>query len=135
VKINRLELIEILEERISKSQTERQRRYEKAVQEYEAAEAEYFNRTRDAWMAFATTITEKIVKKEIIRQSDIPRALAHSWSSINVFEKTRPVAPVAESEFEAHLRALINVLNKTTDKEISTYSLEKMGFPLRRVLK
>jgi len=33
------------------------------------------------------------------------------------------------------LRALINVLNKTTDEEISTYSLEKMGFPLGRVLK
>ena len=105
------------------------------MQSYDKDEREYVRVTHDAWKTFADRITVILENGGVPTRDDIPKAIhSGNLSSLKFFEKRKPLAPTP-SEEELQLRRLITILKNSTDIEVSTYALEKMGFPLGRVIK
>lgn len=137
MKIKRQALIEILQRRLLEWENDREQRYNKAVKEWQAAEREYDKRTANVWLDFAATIQRKISAGKLVTRDDIPEEIksSGSWTGLlEFFDKKKPMTPTPRAEEEL-LRRLIEILKNSTDVEVSTYALEKMGFPLGRVIK
>lgn len=135
MKINRVELIQILEKHIKTSQDDRQKRYENAVREWEQAAEKHFARTSEAWYDFAEVIRRKIAISENVTPDDVPKDIKSGSYGINFFTAKRKPLDPTPTEQERQITTLINVLKQTTDDQVSTYSIEKMGFSLGRILK
>ena len=135
MKINRLKLIEIIKTKLDTIEADRLRRYELAVQVHRDAERKYFEDTRADWATFAQTIERTLSQGKIMRASSMPSGLqSRMSSSMRFFDGKPPVAPQPHEQ-EAQLRTLISVLEQSSDEEVSTHALEKIGFPLGRILK
>lgn len=136
MKINRQALIEIVKTRLNEWEIDRERRHEQAVREWTTAKLTYDKHTANAWLEFAITIQRRISEGKLITRDDIPKEIKTrgSWTSLKIFDEKRPLLPTP-SDNERQLRRLIELLKNSVDEEVSTYSLEKLGFHLGRVLK
>lgn len=136
MKIKREALIGLIQKRVQAWETDREQRYQKALNDWRDAEIEYDKRTANAWLDFADIIRRKIGDGKLITRDDIPREIkSHgSWSGLEIFDKKKPASPTPREE-ETQLLRLIEILKNSTDDEVSTYALEKLGFPIGRVLK
>lgn len=136
MKIKRQSLIELLQTRLDEREKYRLNRHANALQSHDEAEVEYVTQTHAAWLDFAEQIRTTVMNGGIPRPSDIPKAISDGSlrGGLKFFSKNPPLLPTA-SEEELNLRRLIEVLKNSTDDEVSTYALEKMGFTLGRILK
>lgn len=136
MKIKREALITILQNRLRAWEDDRKQRYNTAVKDWQAAEREYDKRTANVWLDFAATIQRKIGEGKLVAREDIPKEIKTngSWTGLELFDKKKPTPPTPRDE-ETQLLRLIEILKNSTDDEVSTYALEKLGFPLGRVLK
>lgn len=135
VKINRLKLIDILQQRIVDMEKHQQDRYARAYADWNDARRAYFDQTEAAWIEFSDIIHRKISQMEIITINDIPIELrSRSWGTITLFDVKQPNEPSPDVRI-VQLNTLINVLLETSNDEVSTYSLEKMGFKLGSILR
>lgn len=136
MKINRTELIQILENHVKTAQYDRQRRHENAVREWEQSAEKHFARTNEAWYEFADVIRTKIAAGKNIVRTDVPKSIKSGSYDLLFFDNTKrkPIEPTP-TEQERQIMTLINMLKQTSDEHVSTYSIEKMGFSLGRILK
>lgn len=136
MKIKRQALIEIIERRLREIEDDREKRYVRAVKDWQTAENEYVERTANAWIDFSRTIQDKIGRGELLTQDDIPQMIKNTgtWPGLKFFDSRKPISPTPH-ETETHLRRLVELLKNSTDIEVSTHALEKAGFPIGRVLK
>ena len=136
MKIKRQSLIEILQTRLDEREKYRLSRHASALQSHDEAEREYAHSTYEAWGEFAHQILKTLERGGLPAPSDIPKAISDGSlrGGLKFFNKNKPLLPTA-SEEELLLRRLITILKNSTDVEVSTYALEKMGFPLGRIIK
>jgi hypothetical protein len=129
VKFTRTDLISRLEAEIQRRQNDAADRNAKNTATFEERRAAYLERTTEPWREFMNTIRRRLNKGEPITSDDIPNALKGSYTGghVAVFSNTPP------DQYEphvVHLHTLMELLRATTDEEISTASLERMGLRL-----
>lgn len=136
MKIKRQLLIETLQTRLDEREKLRLNRHTAAVNSYNAEERRYAESTHEAWKSFADRIHYVLGRGGLVTPEDIPKAISDGSlrGGLKFFRKGEPLPPTPTEE-ELLLRRLIEILKNSTDVEVSTYALEKMGFPLGRVLK
>jgi hypothetical protein len=129
VKFTRTDLINRLETEIQRRLDQAADRHAKSTAAFEERRAAYLDRTAEPWREFMNTIRRQLRAGEPITSDDIPNALKGSYTGghVAVFNDTRP------DQAEAHvapLHTLMELLRATSDDEISTTALERMGLRL-----
>jgi hypothetical protein len=137
VRINRQELIEKLRrmqtERIDQAAARMAEDYDKAAQ----AESQYVAEHAADWAAFANKIRARNRKEQPVTLDDVPEGLrggSQSWPEVRVFRPTT----VKESDYLPRTEALtrlIAVLESSPDEFVSTSALDRIGVPLREMIK
>lgn len=138
MKIKRQELIKIIEQRLAGAEKFRHDQHEKLVTKYDEALAEYTVRTHDAWLDFARAVFKRVEQHGVVVADDIPRPIRAGGlggGGLRLFDDRPPRKRNDITPEERLLRTLLEVLKQTTDETVSTHALEKMGFPLGRVLR
>ena len=137
MRINRLELIEKIRVMINQREAEANARKVKAVDEAGRAEGEYVAEHSAEWTQFANRIRAQVRKSLPITLDDVPEGLrsGRGWhGEVRLF---RP-STVRESDYVARtepLTRLIAVLEASPDEFISTSALDRIGAPLRELMK
>lgn len=137
MKINRLELIQILKKRVEDAEAARDKTHREALTDYENAVEKYFTDTAKAWLDFSELIKRSVSNNTVtmLNRDSIPKPLRTRFSGeLRFFENKLP-KKADMGETESQLRRLIEILESSSDEQVSTYSLEKLGFPIGRVLR
>ncbi len=97
--------------------------------EHRQAEAKYVAQTGEAWKKLADTIRLRARQGRPITSADIPKDLCDRASNdggwVRTFRRGEPSKVVANT---AALENLLLLLEAATDEEITTASLERVGF-------
>lgn len=134
MKVNRVALINILQKRLDALERRAAERFMIGLEKHAERERKYYDETLDAWREFARTITDRVDEKGgFVQSSDIPQRIRSGLGGLFFFTDKKPDAPTA-THSERQLARLIEILKNSSDDEVSTYALEKMGFPIGRVL-
>lgn len=136
MKISRQKLITLIDKEITRLQQIVTDNHNQKVRDATRQATEYTERTSAAWELFAQRIGVALVSGNPVTSDLVPPELRDRYdkSHVRVFE-TRVISQAAQHPRVVELNTLKNVLEASTDEEISTYALEKQGFPLGRVLK
>jgi hypothetical protein len=136
MRINRQELIEKLRSMVAEREQSAEARlagaYDKAAQE----ESQYVVEHAADWAAFANKIRARNRKEQPVTMDDVPEGLRGrgSWPSLQLFNPR----VVKDSEYLPRTEALtrlIAVLESSPDEFISTSALDRIGVPLRDMIK
>lgn len=127
-RINRLQLISLLNQRIAGLEQQQVADYEEAVQKEHDREEAYVKRTREAWTEYAACILQRVQADEAVRDDDKPGVLAREGS----YRAQKPPLRVTGA---GELKRLVGLLMASPDETVSLASLERAGFVLGRVLK
>jgi hypothetical protein len=137
VRINRLELIEKLRRMVAEREENSRRRLSAAYDDVARIESQYVAEHAADWAAFANKIRAKNRKEQPVTLDDVPEGLrggSRSWPEVRVF---RPNT-VNESSYLPQTEALtrlIAVLESSPDEFVSTSALDRIGVPLRDMIK
>lgn len=131
MKINRLKLIDLVKveiaRRVELTDKENAQRAEKWARELEEYEAQ----TTDAWKEFGNTIIRAVRRGEVLSVESVPPILRKTkWNTGVELRFASDTPPLPISPNVRHLNALLSLLESSDDDVVSTYSLEKSGFPL-----
>lgn len=101
---------------------------------YQERRQQYLDRTGDAWKEFAATIRRRQNKNQPIVPGDIPAVLrdGRNGGHVAVWDYPDPKERVAPT---GDLGTLLSLLESATDDEISTVSLERMGFRMAQLFR
>lgn len=100
----------------------------KTAAEHDKKRAEYVERTSDAWSRLATTIRARLRAGRPITGDDIPVELRDGWHGGDRIDTWRGKGPAVQTANVDALTTLLHLLEATTDEEITTASLERVGF-------
>jgi hypothetical protein len=136
VRINRLELIEKLRRMVAEREQSAAARLSEAYDDVARIESEYVAEHAADWAAFANKIRAKNRKEQPVTLDDVPEGLRakSGWQEVRVF---RP-SIVNESSYLPRTEALtrlIAVLESSPDEFVSTSALDRIGVPLRDMIK
>lgn len=135
MKINRLELIEKLKAMIAQREEDAAKALLHIREKNAAKEAAYVEETATAWSQFATTIRNRVRMGRPITFQDVPKDLQDGYRErINLFR--RPV--IREADYTPrtdHLTNFLAVLESCPDEFISSTALDRIGAPLRELMR
>lgn len=137
MKVNRLELIAKIQAMITERETAAEARKAEAYTKAGNAETEYVRDHAGDWGKFADTIRLRNRRGQAITIEDVPEGLRSGsgrYADVRVFRPTT----VRESEFVPRtepLTRLLAVLESSPDEFISTSALDRIGAPLRELLR
>jgi hypothetical protein len=134
MKINRLQLIGLVNDEITRREKKAAEWNAKRLEHRTAAQLTYRTETEDAWERFAQRILRRIENGDVVTADDRPAEL-RGWSTESVrFWREETLnwnQPITANVGDlVHLR---RVLEASADDEVSTYALQKQGFSLGRV--
>jgi len=140
MKIKTSRLIELIDAELKRIRRSSEERRLRDVDRAERAREEYVDKTSAAWQSFAENIRRVTAQREPITWEHVPRELRGPYGvgSINIWQptKTRESYPAPEEHPDyRRLETLRSLLDVVEDDVISTYSLEKAGFRLERLLR
>lgn len=131
MRINRLELLDILSKRIADADVDYVARLRAADNKAAEQRDEYITNTRAAWVEMGEVIARAVATGQAITRDDIPNALMDG-GYLKVY---RPKEQRVERPDTAQMRRLVTLLNASPDETVSLASLERAGFVLGRVVK
>lgn len=136
MRINRLELIEKLRRMVAEREQSAAAQLAKAYDDVAQDESRYVAEHAADWAAFANKIRAKNRKEQPVTLDDVPEGLRakSGWQEVRVF---RP-STVNESSYLPQTEALtrlITVLESSPDEFVSTSALDRIGVPLRDMIK
>lgn len=137
MRVNRLELIGKISRFVADMETHQIARKSQAYTKAAQAETDYVLEQAENWRKFADTIRLRLRRGQAITIEDVPGDLrqATGWGrSVKLFE---PVT-VKQSDYVPatnRLVRLVAVLETSSDEEISTTSLDRMGVNLRELFR
>jgi hypothetical protein len=127
MKFQRTDLIARVKDAIAAKEAYAAERTANAAEAYETSRAEYIQNTRDSWKQLADTIRVRLRTGQPVAATDIPSVLRNGWRGghVETWDKATPSTYEADT---GPLRQLLVLLEAATDDEITTSSLERMGF-------
>lgn len=138
MRINRLELIEKIRGMVAEREAAAEARKTEAYDKAGNAETEYIREHTGDWGRFADRIRLRLRQGASITIEDVPEALrtgGNGWrASVKLFTPTT----VRDSEFLPRtepLTRLLAVLESSPDEFISTSALDRIGAPLRELMR
>jgi hypothetical protein len=137
VKINRLELIEKIRAMIAERESKALERKIKAYDEAGSAETNYVKDHAGDWGKFADTIRRRNRNGQAITVKDVPEGLRSNRGFGGNVDFFQPVK-VKDSDYVAYTGTLTNllaVLETSPDEFVSTSALDRIGAPLRELMK
>jgi hypothetical protein len=143
MKINRLQLITIIQSEITRLQDRARARHDAHREREDTAAQRYVEETREGWREFTLRIRNRVNDGLPVTYDDVPEALRARgviMRGIRFFDN-RPADVPVPAIFNPDtvpgvppLTTLRGVLAASDDDDVSTYALEKMGFPLGKTL-
>lgn len=137
MKVNRLELITRLREMIAEKEASAAARLAEATEKNERAEGAYVEAHLDEWTAFADAIRKRVRQGSAVTIEDVPRGLrsgSGQYAHVEVFRPGRVNASDHLPRTE-HLSRLLAVLESCPDEYVSTSALDRIGAPLRELMR
>lgn len=141
MKINRLKLIALIDAEITRLNDRADERLQQDLREAERRRDAYFRRTCEAWGVFAQRINQALVAGNPVTTELIPTEIGNGHSNafggrsgFRYIEVWMPETVNRQTPNTTALEKLRAVLELSSDEEVSTYGLEKQGFPLGRTL-
>jgi hypothetical protein len=128
VKFNRTDLIARVQAEIARREQAAAEANAKAAAEHDKKLTEYVRRTSDAWSRLATTIRARIRAGRPITVDDIPVELRGGWHGGDRIDTWRSNGAAVQTANVDALTTLLHLLEATTEEEITTASLERVGF-------
>lgn len=140
MKINRLDLIAKLNEIITAREGRADQAYREAVERREDEAGVYFTEHAVAWRQLADRIRVRNRQGRPITKDDVPESILDTWGrrdtpKISVFAPGNPVLRKDYDPRTVHLRTLLAVLESSPDEFVTDSSLDRLGSPLREVLR
>jgi hypothetical protein len=139
MKISRLKLIEILRSEQDRL-VNRQRRILLDRAQHDTVNATaYVERTREAWLQFATNIRQAVENGGTVTAQDIPKPIRRNVGYIVGLDiwkppKYRDVVNVTDTLEFRKIGTALRLLEAAEDEMISTYALEKAGFRIEQIM-
>lgn len=129
MKFQRTDLIKRVEAEIGRRILAAQEANTKAQAKAEKDRREYLDRTTTAWTAFAENITAAVKAGRPVTTDDCPTGLKDGWMDRVPLRRPDSFTPAPDREPDtAALDTLLDLLKAATDDEVTTSSLERMGF-------
>ncbi len=128
MKFARNDLVDRVRNEIARREARAVERTAEAAAKRDAALAEYLETTTPAWSALADTIRQRKRYGKPVTAEDIPAALRGrngSTGYVSVWTEPRAETYTADT---GPLSALLALLEATSDEEITTSSIERLGF-------
>lgn len=137
MKVNRLELIGRLREMIAEKEASAAARKAEAIDKNERAESEYIEAHTEEWSAFADAIRKRLRQGHAVTIEDVPRGLRSGSGQYAHVEVFRPGRVNASDHLPRvdHLVRLLAVLESSPDEYVSTSALDRIGAPLRELMR
>jgi hypothetical protein len=134
VKINRLKLIKLVKAEINRIDNITEQRNTDIVIKAKLARDEYVASTKGSWVTFANAIITRVSMNTPVTRDDVPQALRDGYRDY-VSLWSAPASPALHVPRTQALVTLLDVLEASSDEEVSTSSLQKDGFTLGHVLR
>lgn len=137
MKVNRLELIGKLREMIAEKEASAAARKAEAIEKNETAEYRYVQEHADDWAALADAIRKLGRQGRALTIEDVPKGIRSGSGQYAHIEVFRP-GKVRESDHlprTEHLNRLLAVLESSPDEYVSTSALDRIGAPLRELMR
>lgn len=137
MKVNRLELMTRLREMIAEKEASAAARKAEAIEKNETAEYRYVQEHAEDWSALADTIRKLGRQGRALTIEDVPRGLrsgSGQYAHVEVFRPGRVNASDHLPRTE-HLSRLLAVLESCPDEYVSTSALDRIGAPLRELMR
>lgn len=136
MKINREKLISLIDTEIERLKQLTADSYARRIKDAEREVATYVKNTSAGWEEFAQRIMTAVAAGNPVTSDLIPPTIKERGSRtyVRAFE-VQVIRPGEMPPQVNELEMLKKILEASTDDEVSTYALEKQGFPLGRVLK
>lgn len=141
MKINRVKLIALIDAEITRLNDQADELFSRNTAEAERRRDVYVRTTSAAWQEFAQRINVAVADGKPVTVDLLPQSLggggqSHVFgrSSVKYLEVWQPEIVKRQEPNTTALRKLRDVLLLSDDDEVSTYGLEKQGFPLGRTL-
>lgn len=134
MKVNRLELIEKLKGMIQTVEDRAAARRAEALEKVQTDQAQYLTEHRADWEKLATTIRYRLRRDQPVTSEDIPEGIRYSRNAIAVYTPRT----FRESDYVPrvdHLHRLLTVLESSPDEFVSTSALDRIGAPLRELMR
>lgn len=132
MKINRLRLLELVNQQIAYREKDQARRQAELV-ESDRRSREKALALGPAWEELARRILDAVIDDNPVTMSLVPHELRSGYSDALRFFKPSRVAELNDAA--ADLKALKLFLEATLDENVNTTSLERQGFSLGKVLR
>jgi hypothetical protein len=133
MKLKRAEFISALENEIFRRQEDAKRRTHEALERHRQAGSDWRDKYSRAWHMFGVAIVKTTEVDGVVTWDMVPEELRNFSHQLEFFTLGDPpdeyVADVRELQ---ELRKLVDI---STDEEVSTYALEKMGFRIANIFK
>ena len=136
MRINRLELIAKINALIVQREEKALASKAKAYDEAGKAESDYVRQHASDWAAFANRIRARVRKDQVVTHIDVPEGLRQGGfrSSVQLFQ----LRTVRDEDYAPQTQVLINllaVLQASPDEFVTTSTLDRMGAPLRELMR
>lgn len=136
MKINRLQMIATIERMVIEREEKALAQKMEALQKAATAESDYVHQHAGDWSKLADNIRRRNRLGQPIALADVPEGIQarHGWDQIRVF---KPIV-VNDSEYvpdTRHLTNILAVLQACPDETISTSDLERLGAPLKALMR
>jgi hypothetical protein len=130
MKFSRADLLARVRAEIARREQATAERVARERAEYEAKLAAHVEATGPAWSELADTIRRRVRASKPVTPADIPTALRPKWANsssgqVAVWDGKPPPERFPNI---AALEMLAGLLDATTDDEITTAALERLGF-------
>jgi hypothetical protein len=129
MKFQRTDLIQRVRAEIDRRVQAAEQANEKAARKAEQSLKEYVARTEGAWQTFADRINAALTDGRPVTSQDAPAALKDGWiDRVQLRPADYWATPAPREADTAALATLLDLLEAATDDEVTTSSLERMGF-------
>lgn len=133
MKIKRIQLIALVNKRITEVEADNARRASDDENRRERQRIAYVSDTSEHWEEFARRILDTVIDDKPITNNLVPRQIKGHYSDGLRFWDPR--VPALSLTSTRDLKTLLTFLEVTVDDEINTTALERQGFPLGKVLR
>ncbi|TDC33123.1 hypothetical protein [Micromonospora sp. KC213] len=129
MKFQRTDLIKRVQAEIGRRILAAEEANTKAREKTERERQEYVDRTADEWRTFVGNINAALDAGRPVTSEDCPKVLKDGWMDrVQLRPAERWEPPTERVPDTAALTTLLDLLEAATDDEVTTSSLERMGF-------